>query len=145
VKTYADTSFLFSLYATDANSIRADAWRQANPSPLPFTAFHRVELRNAPSLAVFQQRLTQQEVHAAWQAVEDDCAAGLLMASGGLWHHVLVDAQTYAQNHTPTIGCRTLDVLHVAAAKLTGTKEFCTFDTRQAALARQIGLVAVSL
>jgi len=47
VKTYADTSFLFSLYASDANSIKADAWRQANPTPLPFTAFHRLELRNA--------------------------------------------------------------------------------------------------
>jgi hypothetical protein len=144
VKTYTDTSFLFSLYATDANSVRADAWRQANPAPLPFTAFHRLELRNALSLAVFQQPLTQQEVQAAWQEVENDCAAGLLVARGGLWHHVLADSQTYAQNHTPAIGCRTLDVLHVAAAKLIGTTEFCTFDARQSTLARQIGLVAVS-
>jgi predicted nucleic acid-binding protein len=144
VKTYADTSFLFSLYATDANSARADAWRQANPAPLPFTAFHRLELRNALSLALFQQRLTEQEIEAAWQEVENDCAAGLLIARGGLWHHVLVDAQTYAMNLTPTIGCRTLDVLHVAAAKLIGTTEFCTFDTRQSALAGQVGLVAVT-
>ena len=75
MKTYADTSFLFSLYATDANSARADAWRQANPAPLPLTAFHRLELRNALSLALFQQRLTQQEIQAAWQEVENDCAA----------------------------------------------------------------------
>ena len=144
MKTYADTSFLFSLYATDANSARADVWRQANPAPLPFTAFHRLELRNALSLALFQQRLTQQEMQAAWQEVENDCAAGLLIARGGLWHHVLVEAQTYALNHTPTIGCRTLDILHVAAAKLIGTTEFCTFDTRQATLAGQIGLVAIT-
>ena len=52
--------------------------------------------------------------------------------------------KTYALNHTPTIGCRTLDVLHVAAAKLTGTTEFCTFDTRQFTLAGQIGLAAVT-
>jgi hypothetical protein len=71
VKTYADTSFLFSLYATDANSARADAWRRANPAPLPFTV-----------------------------------------------------------NHTPSTGCRTLDVLHVAVAKLMGVTEFCSFDTR---------------
>jgi predicted nucleic acid-binding protein len=144
VKTYADTSFLFSLYATDANSARADAWRQANPAPLPFTAFHRLELRNALSLTLFQQRLTQQEIQAAWQEVENDCAAGLLIARGGLWHHVLVDAQTYALNHTPTTGCRTLDVLHVAAAKLMGTTEFCTFDARQSTLAGQVGLAAVT-
>ena len=144
MKTYADTSFLFSLYATDANSARADAWRQANPAPLPFTAFHRLELRNALSLTLFQQRLTQQEIQAAWQEVENDCAAGLLIARGGLWHHVLVDAQTYALNHTPTTGCRTLDVLHVAAAKLMGTTEFCTFDARQSTLAGQVGLAAVT-
>ena len=144
MKTYADTSLLFSLYATDANSIRADAWRQANPAPLPFTALHRLELRNALSLALFQQRLTLAEIQAAWQEVENDCAAGLLVGRGGLWHRVLVDAETYALNHTPALGCRTLDVLHVAAAKLIGTTEFCTFDTRQSTLAGQIGLVAVS-
>jgi hypothetical protein len=144
VKTYADTSFLFSLYATDANSIRADAWRQANPAPLPFTAFHRLELRNALSLALFQQRLTLVEVQAAWQEVENDCAAGLLVGRGGLWHRVLVDAETSALNYTPVVGCRTLDILHVASAKLIGTTDFCTFDTRQSSLAGRVGLVAVS-
>jgi len=44
---YADTSFLFSLYGSDANSTRADAWRLANPVALPFTVLHRLELKNA--------------------------------------------------------------------------------------------------
>jgi predicted nucleic acid-binding protein len=145
VKIYADTSFLFSLYATDANSTKADAWRQANPAPLPFTPFHRLELRNALSLALFQQRLTVPEVQAAWQEVENDIAAGLLAGRGGLWHRVLIEAELSALNHTPAIGSRTLDVLHVATAKLIGTSEFCTFDTRQSALAGRIGLVAVTL
>ena len=143
MKTYADTSFLFSLYAIDANSIRADAWRQANPAPLPFTSFHRLELRNALSLALFQQRLTPLEVQAAWQEVENDCASGVLVARGGLWHRVLLNAQTYALNHTPTTGCRTLDLLHVAAAKVMGVSDFCTFDTRQSTLAGRVGLVAI--
>ncbi len=75
MNTYADTSFFFSLYASDAHSPKADAWRQANPLPLSFTAFHRLELRNAFSLAVFQKHLTPQEVQAAWQEVENDLAA----------------------------------------------------------------------
>lgn len=108
-------------------------------------AFHRLELRNALSLALFQQRLTRQEIEAAWQEVENDCAAGLLVARGGLWHHILADAQIYAVNYTPMVGCRTLDVVHVAAAKLIGVTEFCTFDSRQSNLAARIGLVAVTL
>ena len=144
MKTYADTSFLFSLYATDANSSRADVWRQANPAPLPFTVFHRLELRNGLSLALFQQRLTLQEVQAAWLEVENDCAAGLLVARGGLWHRVMVEAEAFAINHTPVAGCRTLDILHVAAAKLIGTTDFCTFDARQSNLAGRVGLIPVS-
>jgi hypothetical protein len=144
VNSYADTSFLFSLYATDAHSTRADAWRQANPAPLPFTAFHRLELRNALSLALFQQRLALPEVQAAWQEIESDVATGLLVERGGLWHRVLLYAETSASNDTPLVGCRTLDVIHVTAAKLRATTVFCTFDTRQAALARRIGLTAVT-
>jgi hypothetical protein len=97
---------------------------------LPFTAFHRLELRNALSLALFRQRLTPREVQAAWLEVENDCAAGLPVARGGLWHRVVAEAESSAFNDTPVIGCRTLDVLHVAA-KLIGVVEFCTFDTRQ--------------
>jgi len=144
VKTYADTSFLFSLYAADANSSRADAWRQANPSPLPFTAFHRLELRNALSLAVFQQRLTPYEAQATWQEVENDLDTGFLVSRDCLWRRVLCEAEDYARTCTPAVGCRTLDIIHVAAAKFLAASEFCTFDTRQANLAGRIGLVVIS-
>ena len=49
-------------------------------------------------------------------------------------HRVMAEAEAAALNHTPVVGCRTLDVLHVAAAKLIGTREFCTFDARQSSL-----------
>lgn len=142
MNTYADTSFFFSLYATDANSPKADAWRQANPQPLPFTAFHRLELRNAFGLAVFQQRLTPHEVQSAWLEVERDLASGLLVPPGGPWHRILREAEVIAQNETPTVGSRTLDIIHIATAKLLGIPEICSFDTRQAALASRIGLKA---
>ena len=137
---YADTSLLFSLYATDANSPKADAWRQGNPAPLPFSAFHRLELRNALNLAVFQKRITLSEAQSAWQGVENDVSAGLLVPRLGPWHRVLREAEQIAQHHTPTVGCRTLDVIHVAAATVMAATDFCTFDTRQADLGRRVGL-----
>ena len=140
MKIYADTSVLFSLYVTDANSPKADAWRQANPVPLDFTGFHRVELRNALGLAVFQQRLTPAESQAAWQEVEPDLASGLLVAKSGLWGKLLPEAERLAEQHTPAIGSRSLDILHVAAATLLGATDFCTLDTRQGKLAQLAGL-----
>jgi predicted nucleic acid-binding protein len=56
----------------------------------------------------------------------------------------VVEAEASALNDTPVVGCRTLDVLHAAAAKLMGSEEFCTFDTRQSSLASRVGLIAVS-
>ena len=137
---YADTSVLFSLYVTDANSPRADAWRQANPVPIGFTSFHRIELRNALSLAVFQQRLTTAESLAAWQEVQQDLASGLLVAKPDLWEKLVREAESLAVQHTPGIGSRSLDILHVAAALVSGATEFCTFDTRQGKLAKAAGL-----
>ena len=111
---------------------------------LALLCFSPPDIRNALSLALFQQRLTPPEVQAVWLEVENDSAAGLLCECGGLWHRVLATAQAFSQNQTPAIGCRTLDVLHVASAKLIGVTEFCTFDTRQSTLAGQIGLVAIT-
>jgi len=140
VSIYADTSVLFSLYVTDANSPRADAWRQANPVPIGFTGFHRIELRNALSLAVFQQRLTVAESLAAWQEVQQDLASGVLVAQPDLWAKLVQEAESLAEHHTPVIGARSLDILHVAAALVLGAMEFCTFDTRQGKLANAAGL-----
>ena len=140
MKIYADTSVLFSLYVTDANSPKADAWRQANPVPLDFTGFHRLELRNALGLAVFQQRLTPAESLAAWREVEQDLASGLLVARPDLWEKLVWEAESLAEHHTPIIGSRSLDILHVAAATVLGATDFCTLDTRQGKLAQLAGL-----
>ena len=139
--TYVDTSVLFSLYVPDANSSRADAWRQANPLPIDFTDFHRIELRNALSLAVFQQRLTPDEAQAAWTQVQVDLQAGVLVVKPTLWAKLVPEAEALATHHTPTLGTRSLDVLHVAAASVIGATEFCTFDARQGKLAQLAGML----
>lgn len=138
--TYVDTSVLFSLYVPDAHSARADAWRQVNPEPIDFTGFHRIELRNALSLAVFQQRLTPAQAEAAWTQVQEDLKAGVLAAKPNLWAKLIPEAELLATHHTPTIGTRSLDILHVSAALVMGATEFCTFDARQGKLAQLAGM-----
>ena len=138
--TYVDTSVLFSLHVPDAHSSRADAWRQANPEPIDFTGFHRIELRNALSLAVFQQRLTPAQAEAAWPQVQEDLKTGVLVAKPNLWAKLVPEAEALATRHTPTIGTRSLDILHVSAALVMGATEFCTFDARQGKLAQLAGM-----
>ena len=49
---YADTSFLFSLYAQDANTVQAARIGGSLNAPLVLTPLQRYELRNAFRLAV---------------------------------------------------------------------------------------------
>ena len=107
---------------------------------MDFTGFHRIELRNALSLAVFQQRLTPAEAEAAWTQVLEDLQAGVLVAKPDLWARLVPEAEALAMHHTPTIGTRSLDVLHVSAALVMGATEFCTFDARQGKLAQLAGM-----
>ena len=53
-----------------------------------------------------------------------------------LWEVVL----SYSTEYTKRIGCRTLDIMHVAAAKTMNYKEFYTNDMRQNDLAEAIGI-----
>ena len=49
-------------------------------------------------------------------------------------------ARDLSDRHAETIGCRTLDLLHVAVALSLGVKTFVTFDERQRAVAKLEGL-----
>jgi predicted nucleic acid-binding protein len=50
------------------------------------------------------------------------------------------DAAKLSLQHTPTGGHRSLDLLHVAAAKLMGARQFLSFDVRLNQLAKVEGM-----
>ncbi len=110
MKFYADTSFLYSYYSADVNSARADSWRQANAVPLPFTLLHRLELRNAIELAVFQKRATASEAAEAWKTVETDITGRLMTEPSLSLTDLFVKVQEFVANHTAATGARSLDV-----------------------------------
>jgi predicted nucleic acid-binding protein len=60
-----------------------------------------------------------------------------------LWRATLRRAGEISREHTSTLGCRTLDVLHVATALELGLHAFITFDRRQRELALATGLRVV--
>ncbi len=145
MRCYADSSFLFSYYAADANSLCADAWRQRNAEPLPFAPLHRVELRNALELAVFQKRMSVREAAETWAVIESDVRAGLLVESSTALAGLFAEAERMAAAHTAATGARSLDILHVAGARLAGMEELVTFDQRQGAVALRVGLKLAGL
>jgi predicted nucleic acid-binding protein len=137
---YADSSFLVSCYVLDANTPRAKAWLSRSGVPLAFTPLHALKVRNAFKLGVFRGLFAAADAAAAWRNVESDLRSGRLAKTAVKWPVVFRIAARLAEGHSMTIGTRSLDVLHIAAAKAVRTVDFLSFDTCQRALASAVGL-----
>ena len=137
---YADTSFLFSLYAQDANTAQAAQAVERDGATFLLTDFQRYELRNALRLSVFRGHLAESACQRLLRQVSDDLEQGVFLAVPLAWSQVFAAAEALSAGHTGTLGTRSFDILHVAAAVTLGAKAFYTVDVRQKALAKKTGL-----
>jgi predicted nucleic acid-binding protein len=137
---YADTSFFLSLYTADANHEAAIELVSRVKTPLPLTWLQRHELRNAVRLQVFRKDMTGHEREAVLRNIEEDLHDGFLVEAGLVWSAVFAEAENLSTAHTERLGTRGMDILHVAAARSIGARDFFTFDTRQKDLAVVAGL-----
>jgi predicted nucleic acid-binding protein len=137
---YADTSFLFSLYAQDMNTAKASRIGSTLDAPLALTPLQRHELRNAFRLAVFRGDITLPQSQSLLDMLDADIKMGSLAETPVAWAEVYAEAEALSAAHSEVLGTRAFDVLHVAAASTLGAKVFYTFDIRQKALAEKAGL-----
>jgi hypothetical protein len=137
---FADTSFIASLYLKESTSAQARTAVQAAPIVLPLTPLAMLELRNAFNRSVQRQRITTTQRDALWQDVEADIASGFLVLTPIASEELHKEARQLSDRHTPTLGTRSLDLLHIAAGLLLGAKVFFSFDDRQRKAAAIEGL-----
>ncbi len=137
---YADSSFLVSAFGSDANSEEAVNLLAAAEEPLAMISLHRLEIANAWELAVFRGRQTRAEVESAAQQMLRAVRAKSLVAMPVAWEVVLRSARRLAQAHTATMGNRSYDIMHVAAARHLRLNTFFSFDKRQRTLASHLGM-----
>ena len=137
---YADTSFLVALYSPEVDTMKALSWIQRATDPLPFTPFHRHELRTALRLRVFRGQLTPEQRKEAFREIESDLADNVIAHTTIPWTDAFREAEAIAESHAEALGVRSLDLLHVGIALSLGGRQFLTFDSRQAQLATVAGL-----
>ena len=143
--TYADASFLVSLYLRDTNSGRAAAYLERRPQPLAFTLLQRHELRNMIRQLVFRTKgerdpITDSDAQAALSQIDEDIGSGKLFEQPLPWSEVMMASERIGKAHTSALGVRGLDLLNVAAAVTIKSRVFLTFDNRQQAVAQAVGL-----
>jgi predicted nucleic acid-binding protein len=137
---YADSSFLVSCYVPDTNTAMAKAWLSHSGTRLFFTALHALEVRNALKLGVFRGLFSAADAAATWADLEKDLHSGRLIRTAVNWPVAFRIAARLSEQHSAVTGTRSLDILHIAAAKTLRAAELLSFDTRQRKLAATIGL-----
>jgi predicted nucleic acid-binding protein len=136
---YVDTGCLVKLYFPEPDSARVAALVAGQP--ITYLGLHELELWNALSLKRFRREATLAQLRAVESLMDADLRGGVLYRAVVDWEQVLREALALATAHTRRIGCRTIDILHCAAASLIGPSAFVTTDRRQRLLARAVGFV----
>ena len=139
-KTYVDPSALLKLYLHEPESRAMSTWRTRARAPVMVTHHGRVELTNAIALAVYRKLIDERIFQAAMAAVEDDFETGRCLQADIPWRATFSRAAELSRRFSPTLGTRTLDILHVASAIELGFRHFLSFDERQLNLARAAGM-----
>ncbi len=142
---YVDPSALARLYIHQADSLKMVNWRRRHAGPLSVTHHGRAEVVNAISLALFRKEISASEAANSWNYVDEDFDAGHLIQADLLWRAALQRATELSRAYTPTLGTRSLDVLHVACALELKRRAILSFDERQQKLASAAGLKLIRL
>jgi predicted nucleic acid-binding protein len=141
LNVYADSSFIVALYLSQQSSPAAAAFMQRHGDALPFTPWHRLEVRNALRLAVFHKLIDSRQAKTQLKQVETDLQDETLLVHAPVdWVSVLRAAEKLGALHSEQIGCRSGDLFHIAAAVEWAADLFLTFDERQQKMAKAAGL-----
>jgi predicted nucleic acid-binding protein len=140
---YVDPSALLKLYLKEPESRAMASWRGKIGDPVLVTHHGKVELANAIGLAKYRGMITEETHDAALEALDDDFKTGRYAQTDILWRATLRRAESLSREHTASLGCRSLDIIHVASALELELTRFATFDERQLQLARAVGLKVI--
>jgi predicted nucleic acid-binding protein len=138
-KTYFDTGALVKLYIVERGSdfVQNIARRTG---AIGINPLQETELRNAILAAEGRRTVSREAARCSLDNFEEDLQNGVFIRESPEWAWVYRRADILARQYTPRFLCRTLDILHIAAAELSGAERIVTGDQRQQKLAKAIGL-----
>ena len=141
---YLDTSALIKLYIREAGSEAVQGLIAAQDEPLPIWELQEAELINALRLKVFWKDITKAQAEDQIVHFEERKRRGLYYFPE-IRRADLMASFRHLSQQTPRLGCRTMDILHVACALQLAPHTFVSFDLRQRTLAAQAGLSVAKL
>jgi|SRR6516164_2225495 len=141
---YCDTSFLLALYVQrDFFNPQALKVAAKFTDPIPYTLLGELELLNGVHRILAARIVSRSERDTILRQISRDEAEGFFVRRPMNQAEHFAKARELSRRHTPTLSCRSLDILHVAAALLAGATGFASFDSKQRVLADAAGLGSI--
>jgi predicted nucleic acid-binding protein len=137
-----DTSALLKLYIREAGSEAVQARVAAQDLPLPIWEIQEAELVNALRLKAFWKEIMPEQAEGQIKHFEDRQRRGLYVFPD-IQRVALMQTFRRLSEETPRLGCRTMDIFHVACAVEIVATGFISFDERQRSLAMHAGLEVI--
>ncbi len=142
--TYIDSSALVAVYVPERFSVPARRALSKVPR-VPYTLLHELEVANAFALLLGRRGITGAEHRAIRAQLREDVEAQRLVPTALDWPQAFAGACELSDSCTATLLTRSLDLLHVAAARALGCKVFVSADDRQLAAAKGTGLKTIDI
>lgn len=138
---YADSGFIVSLYRpSEGLSKPARRAIKQSPGPVFLSPLSLLEIRNALNFAIRRGEMGVTERDAVLTDIQRQLDAGYFRMAEASQSEIYAKACELSDKHTPAIGTRSLDLMHVAAALLCKTRCLLSTDTRQREAAKAEGL-----
>ena len=142
--SYFDSSALVAIYVTESFSLKARREARA-AAQLPYTSLHDLEVRNALQVLHGRGLLDARELRGLLGQLDEDLETHRLVETRLDLFDVFRRAGELSRTHAAKLVCRSLDILHVAAALLLRCTCLVSGDDRQLALAKAVGLDAIDV
>jgi predicted nucleic acid-binding protein len=141
MKFYGDTSFVAALFLEqDLTEAAWKWWRSHESEPLFLSRLTRLEFCAVIHARACNDVLDKSEAEHCLHGLEAALSEGLLIMRNPAADKWFAEAHRLVDHFMEGFSCKSLDVLHVAAAKVTGAETLVTFDAAQRKLALAAGL-----
>jgi len=137
---FFDTGVALKLVVEEPLSPIVRQFVQERRVSVPLSRLMEIEIENALQVLFFRGEISEEQLAGAGKLVSGLIRGGQFRRIGVSLDRVASECLFLAPILTARTGCRMLDLMHVATAKLLGASEFVSTDKRQIAAARLCGL-----
>jgi predicted nucleic acid-binding protein len=145
VSLYYDSGVLVKLYVREDRSDEVTRFVARRGESVAVNRLHELEIRNALRLKRFRDEIDDVQLAASLGMIAADFAERRLIRHEADWQVIHDEAERLSAVTGATVGVRTIDVIHIAAALTQMATGVVSFDRRQLAAARMSGLRVVEL